>query len=144
MPANIVSDVPFYGVNSIEQKTDNEIEIKGIKINENKITEEIVLHELVHFFSMPALQAGLSAKQSNSLEHLSPNVVKYWQKMKVLWNYVNTQNYSSRNSSSMSHDVVEFAVNFTNQQSSQKLKEMNVYDSLVNTFFEYYSSLKIR
>lgn len=141
--ANIVSGTPFYGVNSIEQNSENKIDIQGIQINENNITEEIVIHELVHFFSMPALQGGLSAQQNNTLENISPNVAQYWQKMKALWDYVNTQNYSSRNSSSMSHDIVEFAVNFTNKESSEKLKEINVYDSLMNTFFEYYNSLKV-
>lgn len=133
-----------YGVNSIDDTDSEKIKIKGITLNPEHITEELVLHELVHFFSMPALRGAFNAQQKNEFNNLAENVKIYWLKTKALWDFVKSKEYSATNTHSMSDDIVEFAVNFTNKQSEEKLKSINAYNALVDSFFEYYNSIKIK
>ncbi len=144
VPAQLNPDQRGYGVNSIDETDSGKIKIKGININPEHMTEEVAIHELVHFFSMPALYSAVEAEKKNEFGKLAENVKTYWQKTKALWDYAKSKGYKATNSHSIHDTIEEFAVNFTNEQSEQKLKELNVYKALVDSFFEYYRSLKIR
>jgi hypothetical protein len=144
VPAQLNRNQPGYGVNSIREADTERIHIEGIQINPQHMTEEVAMHELVHFFSMPALRGAFDAKQKNELEKLPENIQTYWNKTTMLWDYVKSKGYRATNNNSVHDTIVEFAVNFTNEQSEQELKELNAYSALVDSFFEYYRSLKIR
>lgn len=144
VPAQLNPDQRGYGVNSIGETDTQKIKLKGININPEHITEEVAVHELVHFFSMPALKGAFDAEKKKEFEKLAENVKTYWLKTKALWDYAKSKGYEATNDHSIHDTIVEFAVNFTNEQSEQKLKDLNVYKALVDSFFEYYQSLKIR
>ncbi|HRH21860.1 MAG TPA: hypothetical protein PLJ58_01525 [bacterium] len=144
VPAQLKTDQAGYGVNSIREGGDGKIRLKGISINPEHMTEEVAVHELVHFFSMPALSSGLQYEQAQELDKLAENVKTYWLKTKALWNSAKSRGYEATNSHSIHDTIEEFAVNFTNEESEKKLKELNIYKALVDSFFEYYHSLKIK
>ena len=144
VPAQLNPDQRGYGMNSIGNTENEKIKIKGININPEHMTEEVAVHELVHFFSMPALYSAVESEKKKEFEKLAQNVKTYWQKTKALWDYAKSKGYEATNDHSIHDTIEEFAVNFTNEQSEQKLKELNVYKALVDSFFEYYQSLNIR
>ncbi len=144
VPAQLKTDQAGYGVNSIREAENAKILAKGISINPEHMTEEVAIHELVHFFSMPALSSGLQYEQAQELDKLAENVKIYWLKTKALWNSAKNRGYEATNSHSIHDTIEEFAVNFTNEESEEKLKELNIYQALVDSFFEYYHSLKIK
>ena len=99
-PATLDNSLGAYGVNSIGDNLQEGIEIKGVRINPENMTEEVAIHELIHFFSMPALKGGFDAEQQNKLQEISENVKDYWLKTKALWSYAKQNNYEAINSHS--------------------------------------------
>lgn len=144
VPAELNPRQQGYGVNSIEKTNDNKIKLEGININPEHMTEEVAIHELIHFFSMPALKSAFEAERRQELDMIAENVKMYWLKTKALWDYAKNKGYKATNNHSVHDTIVEFAVNFTNEQSAQKLKDLNMYKALVDSFFEYFNSLKIK
>ena len=144
VPAQLNPDQRGYGMNSIGNTENEKIKIKGININPEHMTEEVAVTEIVHFFSIPAQYSAVESEKKKEFEKLAQNVKTYWQKTKALWDYAKSKGYEATNDHSIHDTIEEFAVNFTNEQSEQKLKELNVYKALVDSFFEYYQSLKIR
>ena len=139
-----------YGKNSLGETTGKSIgkvvgqNTEGITINPNHLTEEVAVHELVHFFSMPALKLTHELQKIGKLEDAPEEMKKYAMNIQKAFNYAEANGYTSINSHSMTHDIEEFAVNFTNEQSSIKLKELGIYQGLIDSFFRYYNSIEVK
>lgn len=137
-----------YGVNSIGETIDGSegriigLKTKGIIINPNNLTEEVAIHELVHFFSMPALHLAYELQQKGMLDRAPEEIKKYALNIQKTFDYATSKGYRSINSHSMTHNIEEFAVNFTNEQSEQQLKQIGIYQGLVDSFFRYYNSIE--
>lgn len=137
-----------YGVNSLGETTGEDADkiigqkTQGITINPNHLTEEVAVHELVHFFSMPALKLAYEMQQKGMLDQAPEEMKKYALNIQRAFDYASSKGYRSTNSHSMTHDIEEFAVNFTNEQSAEQLKQLGIYQGLVDSFFRYYNSIK--
>jgi hypothetical protein len=97
-------------------------------------SSEIYTHELLHYFTIPALIQYNKGNKAN-------NIVQYVEKLNGLYLRAKEQGYSPINGVSMYDNLNEFAVNITNAESVKKLKEFGLYKDLMNITRNYLSSL---
>lgn len=146
--AKIDPNFRAYGVNSLGETTGEDTskiigqKTLGITINPNHLTEELAIHELVHFFSMPALKLAHEMQQRGIFDQAPEEMKIYALNIQRAFNHATDMGYRSTNSYSMTHDIEEFAVNFTNDQSAEQLKQLGIYQGLVDSFFQYYNSIQ--
>lgn len=134
-------ELSAYGKNSMDSSVEK-YKIKGITINPKNEDSELLIHELVHFYSMPALESAIQHKLKGS--QTIPSFLKYLNDLGKLMHFAKKNGYSIINSYSKQDTIEEFAVNFTNKESAAELKKIGIYDYMVNSFFEMYNSLRIR
>ena len=114
-------------VNSIEHKKDKIISI--IEFN-GLPSPEVYVHELYHYFTLPALVRTDVTSCFN-----------YVNKMQYLYEYYKNIGYSVINGTSIHDNLAEFCVNITNKKSYQDMIRFGFYDEYFSNTKEYLSSI---
>jgi hypothetical protein len=98
-------------------------------------SSEIYTHELLHYFTIPAL---ILYQQGNRSE----NIKQYVEALDKLYTKAKSKGYTSINGVSVHDNLNEFAVNITNEKSIEQLKKLGIYDDLINLTKNYLNSLQ--
>ena len=98
-------------------------------------SSEIYTHELLHYFTIPAL---ILYQQGNRSE----NIKQYVEALDKLYTKAKSKGYTSINGVSIHDNLNEFAVNITNEKSIEQLKKLGIYDDLINLTKNYLNSLQ--
>ena len=97
-------------------------------------SSEIYTHELLHYFTIPAL---LQYKQGNVVG----NIKTYVEGLNTLYQKAKSLGYSPINGVSIYDNLNEFAVNITNTNSVENLKQIGIYSDLIQLTQNYLESL---
>ena len=97
-------------------------------------SSEIYTHELLHYFTIPAL---LQYKQGNVVG----NIKTYVEGLNTLYQKAKSLGYSPINGVSIHDNLNEFAVNITNTNSVENLKQIGIYSDLIQLTQNYLESL---
>jgi hypothetical protein len=111
-------------------------------------TSEIFTHELLHYFTIPIL-----VRYTENPENYKGSVVEtYVKSLMSLAKLAQSKGYSAVNGVSVHNNLNEFAVNITNRDSCNKLKDIKlsmtdgrtttIYDMLMKITSDYLKSIK--
>jgi hypothetical protein len=95
---------------------------------------EIFIHELLHYFTIPALINYTTAQKGSNIEIYVKSLSNLYQKAKSL-------GYTAVNGTSVHENLNEFAVNLTNGKSVEQLKKLGLYDEYLNILKTYLQSI---
>lgn len=111
-------------------------------------TSEIFTHELLHYFTIPVLVKYTETPQ----DYKGSAVETYVKGLDNLLLLAKSKGYSPINGVSIHNNLNEFAVNITNEESSNQLKRIKasttdgktttIYDLLMKITFDFLKSLK--
>lgn len=113
--------------------------IKGIVKFTGIPNSEVFTHELLHFFTIPALNhyKDIGSRHTG----ITGNEKIYSEGLIKLYQAAKREGYSAINHYSIVDNLNEFAVNITNQESSQKLDKIGIYNRLFALTKWYLSTL---
>jgi hypothetical protein len=162
IPMSLDGHLGGYGVNLQRIRGDSHIDIKGVTFNPRHISPELVLHEIVHTFTMPvmaSMQRIDNTPEYKNISDVDPRKI-FWRGIKALWSFVQSKGYSPTNSHSVHNTIEEFVVNITNESSLLRLQEVPMQDCnytnmqgmktwnagqvLFKLVFDYVDSIKIK
>lgn len=130
-------------------KTENNIIKPYLTVQRDKTSDELLLHELIHVYTMPALTAVRYAEESDSIivDPASTSMVNmtkakdFHDKLIHLYNEAKQKWYSVVNWVSIEDDIDEFCANITNKKSIGELKRLWIYDRLYALITDHIASI---
>ncbi len=100
----------------------------------SKDDSEIVLHELIHYYINPYLEAAIQQKNGNIKINAAQenSALTLYDSLHSLYTEAKSKGYNVVNWTSVVESMEEFVATITNNSSVEKLKELWLYDRLFN------------
>lgn len=98
-------------------------------------SSEVFMHELLHYFTIPAM---IAYKRNPSGTGNGNMFVK---ELNKLYEEAKSKGYSPINGVSIHDNLNEFAVNITNLESIEQLRDIDLYDKVSDLIYDYLKSL---